>query len=123
MVMSVNSFHQADDVEKRDDDLLMIDSIIFDADKHEGSVNNYPLLKDDYIRNQIKKDASDFYLLPPDINHCARILREARLDILIYPEIGNEPITYFLSFARLAPVQVLWIGDGDTTGIDTIDYY
>ena len=37
----------------------------------------------------------------------SRALRNARLDVLVYPEIGIDPVTYYLSFARLAPVQVI----------------
>ena len=36
----------------------------------------------------------------------SRALRNARLDVLVYPEVGIDPVTYYLSFARLAPVQV-----------------
>lgn len=28
------------------------------------------------------------------------------LDLLLFPDIGMEPFTFFLSFARLAPIQV-----------------
>ena len=27
--------------------------------------------------------------------------------MLVYPEVGIDPVTYYLSFARLAPVQVM----------------
>ena len=37
----------------------------------------------------------------------SRALRNARLDVLVYPEVGIDPVTYYLSFARLAPVQVI----------------
>jgi hypothetical protein len=45
------------------------------------------------------------------------------LDILIYPEIGLDPVTYFLAFTRLAKVQMVWLGHPDTSGIATIDYF
>lgn len=28
------------------------------------------------------------------------------LDVLVYPDLGMDSLTYFMSFARLAPVQV-----------------
>jgi len=31
------------------------------------------------------------------------------LDVLLYPDVGMEPLTFLLSFARLAPIQVLYI--------------
>jgi hypothetical protein len=43
--------------------------------------------------------------LPPDMNMIAASVRAASIDILLYPEIGSDPVTYFLGFSRLAPVQ------------------
>ena len=34
-----------------------------------------------------------------------------------------DKTTYFLAFSRLAPVQAVWWGNPDTTGVPTIDYY
>lgn len=28
------------------------------------------------------------------------------LDVLVYPDLGMESLTYFMAYARLAPVQV-----------------
>ncbi len=39
------------------------------------------------------------------------------LDILFYPDLGMTPLTYFLAFARLAPVQCVSWGHPVTTGI------
>jgi len=45
------------------------------------------------------------------------------LDILFYPDIGMDPYTYFLAFARLAPVQIVSWGHPETSGIPNIDYF
>ena len=45
------------------------------------------------------------------------------LDILFYLDIGMDPYTYFLSFARLAPVQAVTIGHAETSGVPSIDYF
>ena len=39
------------------------------------------------------------------------------------PDVGMEPFSYYLSFARLAPVQVVWWGHPDTTPSNQIDYF
>ncbi|MCS6958991.1 MAG: tetratricopeptide repeat protein [Pseudanabaenaceae cyanobacterium SKYGB_i_bin29] len=45
------------------------------------------------------------------------------LDILFYTDIGMEPLTYFLTFSRLAPVQCLTWGHPSTTGSKMMDYF
>lgn len=47
----------------------------------------------------------------------------AELDILFYTDIGMNPLTYFLAFSRLAPIQCTTWGHPVTTGISTIDYF
>ena len=44
------------------------------------------------------------------------------LDVLVYPEVGMDNLLYFLSFARLAPVQVMWWGHTDSAAT-AIDYF
>lgn len=44
-------------------------------------------------------------------------------DILLYPEVGSEPLAYFLAHLRLAPVQIAMYGHPSTTGISTVDYF
>ena len=45
------------------------------------------------------------------------------LDILFYPDIGMDPYTYFMAFARLAPVQAMTWGHPDTSGLPHMDYF
>jgi predicted O-linked N-acetylglucosamine transferase (SPINDLY family) len=44
-------------------------------------------------------------------------------DVLLYPEIGMDPLTSKLSSLRLAPVQAASWGHPETSGLPTIDYY
>ena len=51
------------------------------------------------------------------------LLAAAELDLLIYPEIGMEALTYYLAHARLARTQWNTLGHPCTSGLPTIDTY
>jgi protein O-GlcNAc transferase len=52
-----------------------------------------------------------------------RTIRNDNLNVLIYPEIGMDPMTLRLASLRLAPIQCTSLGHPDTSGLPTIDYY
>jgi protein O-GlcNAc transferase len=58
----------------------------------------------------------DVYRIVYDIIDC-------QLDILIYTDIGMDPLTYMLAGLRLAPIQCVLVGHGTTSGLPTMDYY
>lgn len=53
----------------------------------------------------------------------AQQISDAGLDILVYPEIGLDPLTFRLAAMRLAPVQCVASGHPVTSGLDTMDYF
>ncbi|MEE2760454.1 MAG: tetratricopeptide repeat protein [Pseudomonadota bacterium] len=67
--------------------------------------------------------AAPVYSLPTDLAGAREVIAEANLDILYYPDIGMDPMSYFLGFARLAPVQCVTWGHPVTTGLPTMDFY
>ena len=60
---------------------------------------------------------------PENLARTAELVGQDKLDALFYPDIGMEPLTYFMGFHRLAPVQCVSWGHPDTTGISSIDYF
>jgi len=63
------------------------------------------------------------FRLPINMNGAREIIEGQELDILYYPDLGMEPLTYFLAFNRLAPIQCTTWGHPLTTGISTMDYF
>ena len=79
--------------------------------------------KNDHVSESIRRSA-DFTLdLDPDIHRARAQISGLELDILFYQDIGMEPMSYALAFARLAPVQCVSFGHPDTTGIPNMDYF
>ncbi len=79
--------------------------------------------KKDKITEVIEQAADKVVPLHKILERDREIIAKEELDILYFPEIGMEPYSYFLSFARLAPVQAVTWGHPDTTGVPNIDYF
>jgi len=82
-----------------------------------------PTDQQDDIARRIDAAAENTVPLPTDLKEAQQNIADLKLDILLYPDIGMEPLTYLLCFARLAPVQCVWWGHPVTTGIPNADYY
>lgn len=78
---------------------------------------------DDDLRRHLRMVADRAVNIPGDLDAARRIIAEVQLDVLYYTDIGMSPFTYFLAFARLAPLQCLSWGHPDTTGIPTLDCF
>ncbi len=81
-----------------------------------------PAVDDDFSR-AIRHDAEHTLVLAPDLQQAREQIAALQLDVLFYQDVGMEPFGYFLSFARLAPVQCVSFGHPDTTGVSTIDWF
>lgn len=53
----------------------------------------------------------------------AQAIRDAALDVLVFPDVGMDPRQNLLAAQRLAPVQVALAGHPVTTGLPTIDAF
>jgi predicted O-linked N-acetylglucosamine transferase (SPINDLY family) len=79
--------------------------------------------RDDEFGKHVLAAGHASVVLPPLLEEARRRIAEERLDILYYTDIGMDPLTHFLAFARLAPLQCVAWGHGNTTGLPTIDYF
>ena len=85
-------------------------------------VLTFPRRSDNWARS-IQRAADERVLLPRKLEEARAMVADQQLDVLFYPDIGMDPITYFLAFARLAPVQCVTWGHPVTTGIPTVDFF
>jgi predicted O-linked N-acetylglucosamine transferase (SPINDLY family) len=72
---------------------------------------------------QARSAVTHFEDQPTNLSEWIRAIRKMNLDVLIYPEIGMDPLTVRLASLRLAPVQAATWGHPETTGLPTIDLY
>ena len=82
-----------------------------------------PPVVDDGIARFIRAHCDETIELPAALQAARERIADLELDVLFYQDIGMEPFTYFLAFARLAPVQCVCFGHPDTTGIRNMDYF
>ncbi len=78
---------------------------------------------DDPLRSELVSYADHVECLEAGLHPPREQIARHKLDILVYPDIGMDYVTYFLAFARLAPVQCVTWGHPVTTGIPAIDYF
>lgn len=67
--------------------------------------------------------AAHFERGPKQLRQWMETIARQRPDVLIYPEIGMDPMTLRLASVRLASVQIATWGHPETTGLPTIDHY
>jgi len=60
---------------------------------------------------------------PRGLQNWIEAIREAAPDVLLYPEIGMDPVTAQLASLRLAPLQATTWGQPQTSGLPTMDLY
>jgi len=89
----------------------------------EVTVLFVPPKRDDTMAQRIRSAADAVVDLPPDLAQARQAIAELELDILFYQDIGMEPFSYLLAFARLAPLQCVSYGHPDTTGIPNMDVW
>ena len=65
--------------------------------------------KEDNLSMVIDRSADEVVLLPRDLGQARLKISESLLDVLFYLDLGMDPMTYFLAFSRLAPVQLMWL--------------
>jgi predicted O-linked N-acetylglucosamine transferase (SPINDLY family) len=77
----------------------------------------------DEITEAFKRSADDYVELSEIQEEAVQTLRQAQLDVAVFPELGMDEWTVLLSHHRVAPVQCVFWGHPITTGNPNIDYF
>ncbi len=77
----------------------------------------------DAVSAAIERAADRTIHLPENLGVAQRLVADERLDLLFYPDTGMDAFTYYLAYARLAPVQATSWGHPVSTGIANMDYF
>lgn len=77
----------------------------------------------DPLAEGFRQHADVFCPLPYEPNQARRAILDLQLDVLFFADVGMDPLTYTLSFSRMAPVQCLTWGHPTTTGSPVMDYF
>jgi predicted O-linked N-acetylglucosamine transferase (SPINDLY family) len=77
----------------------------------------------DAVSTRIAAGVDRFEPLRATARETAERLEAEALDVIVYPEVGMDAMTYVLAALRLAPVQVAGWGHPVTTGSDAIDAF
>ena len=77
----------------------------------------------DRCRQSIRSDEISFVPLGGTFEQIVGQVRDADCDLIYHWKAGSDPWSYFMPFARLAPVQCTSYGTHGTSGISAVDYF
>lgn len=80
-------------------------------------------VRSDELNREIREACHEYHELTGSLAACAGAINEARLDVLIYPELGMNKLVFALANMRLAPLQCCAWGHPVTSGHDNIDWF
>ncbi|EGZ23911.1 hypothetical protein PHYSODRAFT_481240 [Phytophthora sojae] len=96
---------------------------MFNREKYEIIVFAISQSKSMKVVKEVEAITETIVALPKDVRIAREEIRAWNMDVIIYPELGMDKTTYFVSLDRLAKVQAVWWGNADTSGVPTMDYY
>jgi predicted O-linked N-acetylglucosamine transferase (SPINDLY family) len=89
---------------------------------HELSLLVVPPFFDDALSRELSGKAQ-VIRLPFDLRAARARIAALELDLLIFPEVGMDALTYYLALSRLAPRQWTTLGHPCTSGLSSVDSY
>lgn len=103
---------------------LFINGWLSHIDRRRFSVHCYYFSSPrDFVTEYSAKFADSFVQEAGSLQKLARRIRDDDMDVLVYPEVGMEPMAAQAAALRLAPVQCASWGHPNTTGLPTLDWF
>ncbi|MBF0304886.1 MAG: O-linked N-acetylglucosamine transferase, SPINDLY family protein [Alphaproteobacteria bacterium] len=104
---------------------LLFAGWIMGADRDRFAVHVYlPGGRRDATTETLARHADVFRdLRTVDMATAARTIRDDRLDVLVFPDLGMESRSFVLAALKLAPVVCVGMGHPVTTGLPTVDWF
>lgn len=94
------------------------------ANREQFELHLFPLATEmDWMSDYLRKKVNVFHPPAHDWQVARQQIQEADLDVLIFPEVGMDPLTFRLACSRLARVQCAAWGHPISTGLKDIDYF
>lgn len=102
--------------------------IISQLPKNKFDVYYMSFMKPESITGYICKtfynmNKSSYIQVPENIKDARNFIANQKFDIIVYCELGMLLRPLYLSYSRLAKVQITTWGHSETSGINTIDYF
>jgi predicted O-linked N-acetylglucosamine transferase (SPINDLY family) len=94
------------------------------ADQQKFEIYSYYISHQADVATEQFRDRSDsFHHIYGSIGAICQQVMTDKLHILVFADIGMDPLTTFIAGLRLAPVQCTTVGHPITSGLPTIEYY
>lgn len=79
--------------------------------------------QDDPVAQRIRQAADRYVVLPRQPAEARRLVAREQLDVLVFTDVGMEPLSFALANNRLAPAQCAAWGHPVSTGLPAVDYF
>jgi protein O-GlcNAc transferase len=94
------------------------------CDRQKFEIYTYHMgYKADAITEEFRACSDRFHHIYGNLNAVCEQMISDRLHILVFTDIGMDPLTTYIAGLRLAPVQCMAWGHPVTSGLPTIDYF
>lgn len=94
------------------------------ADRTRFEIHLFPLASErDWMTDFLARQVDVVHPAAMETATAVRQIRDSGLDVLVYPEVGMDPLVFRLAALRLAPVQCVAWGHPISTGFASIDYF